>query len=72
MPNKVIFIFLNTTCFIFQYSLWAKKVPGETHFLDRAKERYPKYIEDTKILLKVLVLYLPLPVYWALFDQQVS
>jgi len=54
------------------YSLWAKKVPGETHFLDRAKERYPKYIEDTKILLKVLVLYLPLPVYWALFDQQGS
>ena len=29
-------------------------------------------IADTKILLKLLVLYLPLPIYWALFDQQVS
>ena len=43
------------------------------HWLDHAKDKYtPQLIEDTKILLKVLVLYLPLPVYWALFDQQVS
>jgi solute carrier family 15 oligopeptide transporter 1 len=31
-----------------------------------------KLIEDTKTLLRVLVLYLPLPVFWALFDQQGS
>ena len=38
-----------------------------------AKEKYSaQLIADTKILLKLLVLYLPLPIYWALFDQQVS
>jgi len=43
------------------------------HWLDHAKGKYSaQLIEDTKILLKVLVLYLPLPVYWALFDQQGS
>ena len=42
------------------------------HWLDRAKGAYSdQLIEDTKIFLKVLVLYLPLPIYWALFDQQV-
>lgn len=29
-------------------------------------------MNDTKILLNVLVLYIPLPVFWALFDQQGS
>lgn len=29
-------------------------------------------VNDSKILLKVLVLYIPLPVFWALFDQQGS
>ena len=72
MKNNCI---LNNFPFLFQYALRQKKVAGETHFLDRAKSN-PHYkkslIEDTKILLKVLVLFLPLPVYWALFDQQVS
>lgn len=29
-------------------------------------------VNDTKILLKILVLYLPLPFFWALYDQQGS
>lgn len=29
-------------------------------------------MNDTKILLNILVLYIPLPVFWALFDQQGS
>lgn len=29
-------------------------------------------VHDTKILLNVLVLYIPLPVFWSLFDQQGS
>ena len=42
------------------------------HWLDHAKGKYSnQLVEDTKILIKVLVLYLPLPIYWALFDQQV-
>ena len=56
-------------------SIWyAKKQPknpGEIHWLDRAKGIYREdLIEDTKILLKMLALYLPLPVFWALLKQQ--
>lgn len=29
-------------------------------------------VDETKILLNVLVIYIPLPVFWALFDQQGS
>ena len=43
------------------------------HWLDHAKGKYSaQLIADTKILLKLLVLFVPLPIYWALFDQQVS
>jgi len=43
------------------------------HWLDHAKGKYSsQLIADTKILLRLLVLYLPLPIYWALFDQQGS
>ena len=49
-----------------------KSTEKPEHWLDHAKAKYSnQLIEDTKILLKVLVLYLPLPIYWALFDQQV-
>ncbi|XP_055915652.1 peptide transporter family 1-like isoform X2 [Eupeodes corollae] len=49
-----------------------KKTPS-IHWLDYAEGKCSrKLIEDTKSLLKILVLYLPLPVFWALFDQQGS
>lgn len=42
------------------------------HWLDHADEKYDKsLIEDIKSLFRVLVLFVPLPVFWALFDQQV-
>lgn len=42
------------------------------HWLDHADDKYDKnLIEDVKSLLRVLVLFIPLPVFWALFDQQV-
>lgn len=41
--------------------------------MDYADKKYsPKLIADVKVLMRVLVLYLPLPVFWALFDQQGS
>ena len=49
-----------------------KKCNGEPadHWMDTAKEEYePQLVEDVKCVLRVLVLYLPLPVWWALFDQ---
>ncbi|KAL0852209.1 hypothetical protein ABMA28_000429 [Loxostege sticticalis] len=43
------------------------------HWLDHADDKYDKnLIDDIKSLLRVLVLYIPLPVFWALFDQQGS
>ena len=61
----------------FQYALKRKfqsasSLNKSEHWLDPAKEKYDtKLVGDTKILLRVLVLFLPLPVFWALFDQQV-
>ena len=50
--------------------LCLKKQPG--HWLDQEKERYPtQLVEDTKTLLKILVLFIPFPIYFALFMQQV-
>ncbi|XP_063070274.1 solute carrier family 15 member 2 isoform X2 [Engraulis encrasicolus] len=43
------------------------------HWLDWAEEKYPKrLIAEIKMVLRVLVLYIPLPMFWALFDQQGS
>ncbi|KAJ2954424.1 hypothetical protein O0L34_g2692 [Tuta absoluta] len=43
------------------------------HWLDHADDKYDtNLIEDVKALLRVLLLFIPLPVFWALFDQQGS
>lgn len=43
------------------------------HWLDKADDKFDKqFIEDVKATLRVLVLYIPLPIFWALFDQQVQ
>ena len=42
------------------------------HWMDHAKDKYePSLVEDVKSLLRVLVIFTPIPVFWALFDQQV-
>ncbi|KAM9710817.1 solute carrier family 15 member 2 [Menidia menidia] len=47
--------------------------PERKHWLDWAEEKYPKrLIQEVKMVLRVLVLYIPLPMFWALFDQQGS
>lgn len=43
------------------------------HFLDYAEPKYGKQlVYDIKCLAKILVLYIPFPLFWALFDQQSS
>ncbi|XP_061081719.1 solute carrier family 15 member 1-like [Conger conger] len=43
------------------------------HWMDWAEEKYNKLlIAQVKMVLKVLFLYIPLPMFWALFDQQGS
>uniref|UniRef100_A0A4W6EMR5 Solute carrier family 15 member 2 n=1 Tax=Lates calcarifer TaxID=8187 RepID=A0A4W6EMR5_LATCA len=44
--------------------------PQRKHWLDWAEEKYSKrLIQEIKMVLRVLVLYIPLPMFWALFDQ---
>uniref|UniRef100_A0A1A7XL39 Solute carrier family 15 (H+/peptide transporter), member 2 n=3 Tax=Iconisemion striatum TaxID=60296 RepID=A0A1A7XL39_9TELE len=47
--------------------------PKRKHWLDWAEDKYSKrLIEEIRMVLRVLVLYIPLPMFWALFDQQGS
>ncbi|XP_053934812.1 solute carrier family 15 member 1 [Cuculus canorus] len=51
----------------------SKEFPKREHWLDWASEKYDKrLIAQTKMVMKVLFLYIPLPMFWALFDQQGS
>lgn len=46
---------------------------SKAHWLDYSEYKYgSQLVKETKILLNVLVLYIPLPFFWALFDQQGS
>ncbi|XP_061050215.1 solute carrier family 15 member 2 isoform X4 [Eubalaena glacialis] len=48
-------------------------IPKREHWLDWAAEKYPRQlIMDVKALTRVLFLYIPLPMFWALLDQQGS
>ncbi|XP_064420000.1 solute carrier family 15 member 2 [Latimeria chalumnae] len=47
--------------------------PKREHWLDWAVEKYPnRLITEIKMVGRVLFLYIPLPMFWALFDQQGS
>ncbi|KAI4831451.1 hypothetical protein KUCAC02_000992 [Chaenocephalus aceratus] len=47
--------------------------PKREHWMDWSDEKYDKLlIAQVKMVLKVLFLYIPLPMFWALFDQQGS
>jgi len=49
---------------------WGGEGKEGEHWMDVAKGEYePQLVEDVKCLLRVLLLYLPIPVWWALFDQ---
>ncbi|XP_046387900.1 solute carrier family 15 member 2-like [Ischnura elegans] len=49
------------------------KGPKKDHWLDYASDKFDqKLIDDTKSAFKVLALFVPLPFFWALFDQQGS
>ncbi|XP_045439909.1 solute carrier family 15 member 2 isoform X2 [Pipistrellus kuhlii] len=48
-------------------------IPKRQHWLDWAAEKYPKQlIMDVKALTRILFLYIPLPMFWALLEQQGS
>ncbi|GAB0094460.1 hypothetical protein DMENIID0001_097660 [Sergentomyia squamirostris] len=50
-----------------------RKTKPRSYWLEYAEPKYGKtLVRDVSILLKILVLFLPLPFFWALFDQQSS
>ena len=58
---------------LFQSSVRSEKVAGETHWLDRGKPAFgDEFMEDVKAVWNVAYMMLPLPIFWALFDQQGS
>lgn len=43
---------------------------GDTHWMDVSKKEFGhELVEDVKVMLRVLVLFIPVPIWWALFDQ---
>ncbi|KAM7031206.1 solute carrier family 15 member 1-like [Passerculus sandwichensis] len=51
----------------------SKEFPKREHWLDWASDKYDKrLIAQIKMVLRVLFLYIPLPMFWALFYQQGS
>ncbi|XP_018017235.1 solute carrier family 15 member 2 isoform X2 [Hyalella azteca] len=49
------------------------KVPSRMHWLDHARGRHgDAIVEDVRVFTSILVLYLPLPLFWALYNQQGS
>uniref|UniRef100_A0A8C2UJB8 Solute carrier family 15 member 2 n=1 Tax=Coturnix japonica TaxID=93934 RepID=A0A8C2UJB8_COTJA len=51
----------------------SRQIPKRDHWLDWASEKYSKeLIGEVKMVTRVLFLFLPLPMFWALFDQQVQ
>uniref|UniRef100_A0A669D902 Solute carrier family 15 member 1 n=1 Tax=Oreochromis niloticus TaxID=8128 RepID=A0A669D902_ORENI len=56
-----------------RYRHRSKQYPKRQHWMDWAEEKYDKLlIAQIKMVLKVLFLYIPLPMFWTLFDQKGS
>ncbi|XP_017278105.1 solute carrier family 15 member 1 [Kryptolebias marmoratus] len=56
-----------------RYRHRSKRFPKREHWMDWAEEKYDKLlIAQIKMVLKVLFLYIPLPMFWTLFDQKGS
>eukprot|EP00055_Hartaetosiga_balthica_P013406 m.68744 g.68744 ORF g.68744 m.68744 type:complete len:809 (+) comp8256_c1_seq1:40-2466(+) len=52
---------------------FSRSTPPSPHWLDPAKQKFgEEFIADIRQMLSVLVLFLPAPLFWALFDQQGS
>lgn len=79
LNQLIIIILLHVFMFVYIKNAISTKIkhrhigPKKNHWLDYAEERHGKsLVNDTKAVLKVLVLYIPLPLFWALCDQQGS
>ena len=59
-------------CFALKKKFFTKNTIKKVHWLDYSEDEYEKqFINDAKQFSKVVFMFLPLPIFWALFDQQV-
>lgn len=73
MSNKVKTSFNRFTQTALMNQRQEKKINPKEHWLEYAQSKYGRrLVLETRILLNVLVLFLPLPIFWALYDQQGS
>jgi len=50
--------------------LWNPRLANELHWLDKAKIKYDsRDVEDVKIAVRTLKIFVPLPFFWAIFFQ---
>nr|XP_023020022.1 peptide transporter family 1-like [Leptinotarsa decemlineata] len=62
-----------TKCITYAIGKKIKSKEKKEHWLDFAEDKYGvQLVTDIKSTLNVLVLYIPLPIFWALYDQQGS
>ncbi|XP_069688353.1 solute carrier family 15 member 1-like [Periplaneta americana] len=70
--ENVVLQFIQCAC----YAVTAKcrsRVRNKDHWLDYASDKFnSKLISDMKVVLSILFLFIPLPLFWSLFDQQGS
>jgi len=73
MPEEnVITKFFACIWYSFKESRGSSKQKGK-NMLDHGEKKYGKdFIEDVRAVLNVLYMFIPFPIYWALFDQQGS
>ncbi|KAK9537650.1 hypothetical protein VZT92_005251 [Zoarces viviparus] len=56
-----------------RYKHRSSQYPKKQHWMDWAEDKYTKLlIAQIKMVLRVLFLYIPLPMFWTLFDQKGS
>jgi dipeptide/tripeptide permease len=79
MENFFSCISINLISKIFQSGISGKlketywKSTPKSHWLDYAEDQFgAKVVMETKTVVNILVLYIPLPVYWAVYTQQAS
>ncbi|CRL01737.1 CLUMA_CG014953, isoform A [Clunio marinus] len=61
------------TAIIGKFKSKISKLPSKNHWLDYAEEKFgSKVVAETKIVVNILILYIPLPIYWAIYVQQAS
>lgn len=70
-PKKnIILQFLKCMSFSLRKKISCSSDKKKQHWLDYAEEEYPpRLISDMKVVLAILFVFVPLPLFWSLFDQ---